>query len=151
MLAMRRAALAAAVLLSLTACSDDEPGLFDGQAPATPNVLHGVYNLDIDDAGATIQVRLKFRDGSIDGGVRCTSKANGQTLEATGSVPLSADLNAATGSFTIEALVLQKDAPPFFCQAGLRAGKYDFKVEELRLTLNQEGVVTPLIYAKVGD
>jgi hypothetical protein len=153
MLSLRRAAAIVAMLLAGTACSSDDPSdLFEGQDTPTPNVLKGVYKLNIDEPGATIEIRLRFKSDEIVGAVRCTSKAEGGgTLEAGGTVPFDGDADAAAGSFTIDALVLEKNAPPFYCQAGLRAGTYDFKVEEFKLTLTTQEVVEPIIYAKVGD
>jgi hypothetical protein len=152
MLTWGRAAAFATILLA-TACSSDDPSeLFGDQDAPTPNVLKGVYKLNVDEPGASIEVRLRFNEDEIIGAVRCVSKAEGGgTLEAGGTVAFDGDVEAQEGSFTIAALVLEKNAPPFYCQAGLRAGTYDFKLEELKLTLTAKDVVTPIIYAKIGD
>jgi len=151
MLSLGRVAGLAAILFAAAACSNDDPGdLFGDQDAPTPNVLRGTYKLNVDEPGATIEVRLRFNADEIVGAVRCTSKANGETLEAGATVPLETDVDAAEGEFTIDALVLERNNPPFYCQAGLRAGTYTFKVEELKLTLQTREVLTPLVYGKVG-
>jgi hypothetical protein len=145
----------AAAVLALTACSDAPPEerLFEDLPEPTPNKLAGVYQAVITDAGMTTEIRLEFLEGSVEGAVKCTPKnPKYPTLTAGGSATMQTDaLEAASGKITVDALTMEKTAEGVFCQAGLRAATYDFKVEELGLTLTTPNTPVALKYGKIGD
>lgn len=141
--------------ISIAGCSEDDSpdALFSPDDPPTPNILRGTYRLIVDEPGLTTEVRLRFTDDAVAGAARCDSKAKkGSTVIIGGDVELHTDaLDEASGRFDVVDLVLDKNVGDISCQAGLRAGTYDFQVEDLRLSLTSKDLPAPLIYEKVGQ
>ncbi len=142
----------AAVLFTAVACSEDTQSkgeaLFEELDPPSPNKLRGVYNSTAEVSSAeTVEIRLRFTDDVLLGASKCI-KHNAPQVIATGETDLSTGgLDAATGKLTVQELVMKKD----FCEGGLPAGTYNFKVEEDKLTLWVEGSLNERTYKKIGD
>src|SRR5262249_30096583 len=97
--------------------------------------------------------KLEFKEGTLAGRVNCTPKSPKlQPVSVEGSTNLQTDaLDQAAGKFTVEAFSMEKTVGEFYCQGGLRAGTYDFKIVDLKLTLTLPNVSEPIIYTKIGD
>lgn len=133
-------------------CGDDE--LFDELDDPTPGVLRGVYQNSSTDGNSDIDLRLRFDTDVITGAAQCRPRntAKFKPMDIEGEVAMvGANLDAAEGDFTIEALVMSQSQGDLYCEAGLRAGTYHYKVVDLQLTLTTKDVAFPLIYGKVGD
>jgi hypothetical protein len=145
------------VLSSVAACSDEdvpEPeDLFGSRPAASPNKLHGLYKVVAEEASKSTEIRLWFGEDSLVGAARCTPVSDKfQPITVGGKIKLETDgLDSASGQFTIGTLTMAKNVDEFYCEAGLRAATYDFKVEELKLTLTTPILADPLVYAKIGD
>jgi hypothetical protein len=142
-------------LLTLTACKSKSPDdkLYGDLDPPTPNTLKGVYQTVVTDEGMSTEIRLDFEKDTLLGAVRCTPKnpALGE-VSVDGQTDLQTDaLDAATGQFTVAAFSMEKTVDTTFCQGGLRAATYDFKVEDLKLTLTTKEISEPLVYGKIGQ
>jgi hypothetical protein len=149
---------AVALLLSLTGCAAKkdllDPGnLFGDADPATPNKLRGVYQLLSTDGNSNIEIRLRFTDHYVVGAIKCVPiNPKFGPLDVGDKVNMGTDdLDAATGKFSVDTLSMTKDEDPIICEGGLVGDTYDFKVEDLRLTLKRPSVVTPVVYSKIGD
>jgi hypothetical protein len=142
-------------LFAVTACKDDlDPErLWDSLDSPDQNKLRGVYQLLTTDGNSNIEIRLRFTDHTVVGAVRCAPKnPKYEGVEATGTAQMGTnDLDAATGKFDVDALAMSKSQDPIFCEGGLAADTYDFKVEGLRLTLNRPKITEPIIYTKIGQ
>lgn len=162
----RHTLVALTAALAVAACSDDpDPsspeGLFGALPAPTINKLRGVFMNTVEDASSTVEIRLRFTNGSIAGAGRCTYKSgtSGAAPHAPilvgGSLDVPAlddpTLDAAAGKFTMGDLSFQKTEGTTICQAGLRGASYDFKVEEDLLTLSIPNSTLTLPFKKIGD
>lgn len=143
---------AAAILFFVPACSESTQekgeGLFGELEPATPNKLRGVYSMTADvTSNEKLEMRLRFTDDSVIGGSRCVKEGTPPVLAA-GEAGLATEaLDAPTGEITVERLLMQQGT----CEAGLPAGTYSFKVEEMKLTLWIQDQPLERVFGKVGD
>lgn len=155
-------ALRVAALVVLSACSsdpstsDDPPTpapetLFDSLPAASPNKLRGVWSTTQEQAGGTIEIRIRFIEKYIVGAAKCSPKA-GDAVIAGGTIGLDTTaLDAANGKVTIGSLVMDKKTDTVQCQAQVPGGSYDFTVEDAKLTLTMPNAAGSLQLAKVGD
>jgi hypothetical protein len=141
--------------VTVSGCKKDPPdeALFGDLDPPTPNKLKGVYQAVIDEAGMSTEIRLQFDSGTLEGALHCTPKNPAYAPISVGSqIDLSTnDIDAASGTFTIDNFTMDKQVDVIDCQGGLRGGTYNFKVENLKLTLTLPGIAEPIIYGKIGD
>ncbi len=150
-------AAAVACFLSIVGCSDeaalDPETLFGDQRAPSPNRLRGVYKTVVEEPGVDVEIRLRFGEGFLAGAVMCTpTSKNYPPVSTDGKVEMeTGSIDNAAGQFTIPTLTMEKTVDPILCQAAIRGATYDFKLEELKLTLTLPGTQVELVYTKIGD
>jgi hypothetical protein len=141
-------------IAALTACSDDpEEKLFGDLDPPTPNKLAGVWKNPVEEAGMVTEIRLEFTEDLIIGAVKCTPKSSKLSpVTVGGEIGWETNaLEAASGQFTVANFTMVKSENGVHCEGGLRGGTWDFKIEELKLTLTTPDLPVALTYSKIGE
>lgn len=137
-----------------SAASPQTKALFAELPAATPDKLRGVWSLKSQGNAGDAEIRLRFTDGKIVGGVRCTTKAGAELLTVGGEVPATTDdLDKKSGSFTMKTTLQMdgKGSDGQTCQGRLDAAEWGFVVTGTNVILSSIEPKGTASFQKVGD
>lgn len=128
--------------------------LFESLPAATPDTLRGVWSFKVEGATANAEIRFRFTDGKIIGGVLCTSNAGDPIMTLGAEVAsTSDDLDKKTGSFTMAATLTMdgKDRNGNTCNGKLDAANWAFVVTGTTVKITSIDPKGSSSLSKVGD
>lgn len=127
--------------------------LYAPLSAATPDVLKGVWSVASTNKDGTADVRFRFQDTKITGGVRCTFPSRGETLLTGDETSLVApELTQASGSFRLgESLSFAAQKDDLACKGQLAALSWTYAISGTTMTLSAVEADGAVTLTKVGD
>jgi hypothetical protein len=156
-------ALVAAALSACTATTD-APGetsaapevqaLFGSLKPASPDRLRGVWSITTSNTSGDAELRMRFEDGALTVGTRCTTRSAPTTpvLVGTSGAITTTDLDGKTGVFDLaETLAVTESRGGLTCSGRFDKATWQFAVAGTSLTMDPVGQQGQVHLEKVGD
>jgi hypothetical protein len=127
--------------------------LFGAFPTNTPNTLRGVWGVTLADGDASADLRFRFTDGKVIGGVKCTYKQRSEPIIVGAEQSIdTADLDNAKGQFVLATtLYFQTDEPNFTCDGSFDAATWNFQVTDKSVDMKPVGLRGEVRLTKFGD
>lgn len=155
----RSAALAFGLLVS--SCGGEEApetppynALFDPLPAATPGKLRGVWAFDQTSPEGPAQLRLRFSEGAILAGIKCSYNRPGYDPVIAGQSAGAeiTGLDESKGTLVpAQGLSFLSKPDARVCQGTFAKDDYEFTVQDTTLTFTVKGKLGTLVFQKVGD
>lgn len=129
-------------------------GLFDNLEPATPDRLRGVWSITTANSNGDADLRMRFEEGNLTVGTRCSAKAapGDPVLVGSSAAITTTDLDGASGIFELgETINVTETRGGITCSGRFDKATWSFTISGTGLDMDPLGQQGHVHLEKVGD